>query len=86
MTAEKADTRSVWTSIRSYITIHTGDFSLSDDADLFDLGLANSLFAMELITFIEREFRLTVTVEDLSINNFRSIGACCEFVEQRRSR
>jgi methoxymalonate biosynthesis acyl carrier protein len=84
MTEQEDGNEWIRTAIRSYVTVHTGDVSLSDDADFFDLGVVNSLFAMELITFIEREFDLIITVEDLCLDNFRSIAACSSFVELRR--
>lgn len=77
---------SVRATIRAYILARTGENGLGDDDDFFELGVANSLFAMELITFVEREFGLTVEVEDLRLDNFRSISACTSFVALRGRR
>lgn len=44
------------------------------DDDYFAMGLANSLFALELVTFVERTFRFTVEVEDLDVASFRTAG------------
>ncbi|MEU3850049.1 acyl carrier protein [Streptomyces sp. NPDC029554] len=42
------------------------------DDDYFADGRANSLFALELVTYVEHRFGLTVEAEDLDIGNFRT--------------
>ncbi len=69
--------------VRSFVHARTGEECLDDD-DFFELGAVSSLFAMELITFLEREFSLTIDVDDLVADNFRSISACAAFVGRRR--
>ena len=62
---------------------------IHDDDDIFELGLVDSLFAMQLVAFIEKEFYITVERDDLDIANFSSIAALAAFVEakcQRRDR
>ena len=51
--------------------------------DLFELGIANSLFAIQLMTFIEKTFALQVETEDLDIDNFRSVSASTAFVMRK---
>lgn len=58
--------------------------SLRDDEDMFALGFVNSLFAMQLVAFIEKEFNMTLESEDLEIDNFRSVGAILAFIEKKR--
>lgn len=58
--------------------------SLSDKEDIFALGL-NSLFAMQLVLWIEKEFGIAVEDEDLDIQNFSSINAIAAFVERKRA-
>ena len=53
---------------------------LENDCDLFVSGLVNSLFAMQLVLFVEREWGFTVENEDLDIDNFRSINAIVKLV------
>jgi methoxymalonate biosynthesis acyl carrier protein len=48
---------------------------VSDDDNLFEMGLANSLFAMQLVNFVEKEYGLVIEDEDLSIDNFHSVNA-----------
>jgi methoxymalonate biosynthesis acyl carrier protein len=57
----------------------------SPDEDYFALGLVNSLLALELVTHIERHFDITVEVEDLDLDNFRTMNRTAEFVRKKRS-
>jgi len=57
---------------------------LSDDDNLFELGIVNSLFAIQLMTFIEKTFSLEVEMDDLDIENFKSINAATRFVMKKR--
>ncbi|MFJ8312808.1 MULTISPECIES: acyl carrier protein [unclassified Streptomyces] len=56
------------------------------DDDYFAAGLADSLFALELVTFVEQRFRLTVEVEDLAIDNFRTAARIIAFAQARGAR
>lgn len=67
-------------SLRRFVT-HSINFpELGDDDDLFESGLVNSLFAIQLMTFIEKTFGVEVEADDLDITNFRSLNAATSFV------
>jgi acyl carrier protein len=70
--------------IRSFLSRYLRDNGFEDDTDLFGSGRLNSLFAMELVLFVEERFRMIVENEDLDINNFRSIDAIASFIERKR--
>ncbi|MFC4493035.1 acyl carrier protein [Streptomyces ovatisporus] len=53
------------------------------DDDYFALGLADSLFALELVTFVESRFSLTVEVEDLDLDSFRTANRITRFVQRK---
>jgi acyl carrier protein len=53
------------------------------DDDYFALGLADSLFALELVTFVESRFALTVEVEDLDLDSFRTANRITRFVQRK---
>jgi methoxymalonate biosynthesis acyl carrier protein len=57
--------------------------NIADDDDIFALGFANSLFAMQLVAFVEREFGIEIGSEDLEMDNFRSIRAISALVERK---
>lgn len=58
---------------------------IGDDDDIFALGFVNSLFAMQLVMFVENEFGLTVEDNDLDIDNFRTINAIANLVESKQA-
>ncbi|WP_030568221.1 acyl carrier protein [Streptomyces aureocirculatus] len=65
--------------LSEFLTANLGQ-ELAPDDDYFTMGLVNSLFAMELVTFVERQYGIEVQVEDLDLDNFRSLGRLRDFV------
>jgi len=53
---------------------------IAGDQDIFSLGFVNSLFAMELVMFVEKTFEVTIPNEELRIDNFRTAGSMAELV------
>jgi methoxymalonate biosynthesis acyl carrier protein len=53
---------------------------VDDNDDIFQLGLVSSMFAVELVDFIEVTFQITVDNDDLELGNFRSVSAMSKFV------
>lgn len=60
-------------------------YELKDQDDIFSLGFVNSLFAMKLVLFLESEFEIQVTQQDLNIAHFRSVEAMERLVAAKRS-
>ncbi|HEX2058860.1 MAG TPA: phosphopantetheine-binding protein [Actinomycetota bacterium] len=56
---------------------------LGDDDDMFATGYVNSMFAMQLVQFVESEFGITVESDDLELDNFRTVSAIASFVERK---
>ena len=54
---------------------------LKDSDNLFQKGFVNSLFAIRLVTFIEREFHIIIDNAELDIENFNSIDNICAFIK-----
>lgn len=71
------------TKTKAFISSNFKNHELQDDDDIFALGFVNSLFAMQLVMFIEKEFRLTVQDDDLLIDNFRSVNAVMDLVTRK---
>ena len=70
--------------LRRFLHDRIGDFSIDRDDDIFAAGLVSSLFALQLVMFVESEFGLVVEDSDLEIDNFRSIAAIERFVVRRQ--
>jgi acyl carrier protein len=56
---------------------------VTDDLDIFESGYVNSMFAMELVSFIEATFGIVVESEDLELDNFRTVDAMAAFVARK---
>ena len=84
MTTATAETpSSTKARIRAYLGRAVHKFELDDAANIFESGIVNSLFAIELVTFTEHEFGIIVEDEDLDIDNFQSVDALAAFVERK---
>ena len=70
--------------IREYIVENVGNPDIDDDLDIFETGIVNSLFAIELMTFLEKSFQIKVTMDDLDMENFKSVNAAGRFVQQKK--
>jgi acyl carrier protein len=71
------------TRIKTFLVRYIRNYELKDDTDIFGGGLVNSLFAMQLITFLEKEFTITIENTDLKLDNFRTISAMDNFIEKK---
>jgi methoxymalonate biosynthesis acyl carrier protein len=56
---------------------------LKDDDDIFALAFVNSLFAMQLILWVEKEFGVSVGDKDLRLSNFNSVTSINAFVARK---
>lgn len=70
--------------VRSNLVIFDEGESFGDDDNIFELGLVDSPFAIQLVSFIEEEFRIEVTDSDLDITNFSSVKRITEFVKRKK--
>jgi acyl carrier protein len=52
----------------------------SQEADLIESGLIDSLALVELLFAIEREFSVSLPLDDLEIENFRSVDRISEVI------
>ena len=72
--------------IREFILAGSPDVeSLPDDADIFERGLVQSMFVMQLLVFVEREFDITIGPDDLDFDNFRTIDRIDELVSRNKA-
>jgi acyl carrier protein len=79
-------TNSVKTTVRNFINNSVNIDSLGDDENLFQSGLLTSLFAVQLTTFIERKFGIEIGMDDLDIENFKSVNAVTAFVARKSAK
>jgi acyl carrier protein len=75
----------VETQLAEFFEKATGGTKVGPDDDYFALGLVNSLLALEIVAFVERTFGIQVEVDDLDLDNFRTIGRIAGFVRGKWS-
>ena len=56
---------------------------LNNDDNILTTGLIDSLGIMRLVAFIEEEFSTQVPPEDVTIDNFRTIGHIANYLQER---
>lgn len=69
--------------IKTFLARRFGGRQFSNQDDIIALGFGNSLFAMQLVTFMEREFGIEIGGEDLRFENFRTVTAMSNLVCSR---
>lgn len=67
----------------SEIAVDFGRESLEPDEDLLEQGIIDSMGVMTLITFIEETFNIEIIEEDVVPENFQSLKAMVNLVEQK---
>jgi methoxymalonate biosynthesis acyl carrier protein len=71
------------TIIKIFLSRFFGEHDLQFDEDIFTLGFVNSMFAMQLVLFLEQEFQITIENEDLEFDNFKTINAMTNLVQRK---
>ena len=71
--------------IRGFIARHANGIEFTDEEDLFASGYVNSLFAVQLVMFVERTFDVSVVGDELDIENFSSVARVDRFVTGKRA-
>ncbi len=74
-------------SIRAYIAeniLFSGNgFPYSDDASFLNEGIIDSMNVLELVTFVEEEFNITVEDQDIVPDNFDSVTKLAAFIRHK---
>ncbi|TVX93373.1 acyl carrier protein [Paenibacillus agilis] len=68
---------------RAFLSKYIKSKQLEDHDDIFAIGEVNSLFAMQLVMFMEKDFGVQIDNNDLDLNNFRSIQAISSLIERK---
>ena len=71
--------------IKDYLISSSGVTTIEDDTDIFETGLVNSLFVIQLVTFLEKQFGFKVVMDDMNMYNYNSINHIDEFVAKKLS-
>ena len=69
--------------IKAFIASNFQSHDFQYDEDIFSIGFVNSLFALQLVMFLEKEFSIKVEDDDIELDNFRTINAMTALVEKK---
>ena len=76
--------RTVESELLAFLATRTKT-SPAPDTDLFASGLVSSLFAMDLVGYVEDTFDVTVGPDDLHLDTFRTVERITALVRRLRS-
>jgi methoxymalonate biosynthesis acyl carrier protein len=71
--------------IRNVFVQHLHMEPPSLDKDLLETGIIDSLTFVELLSRLEQEFSIRISLDDLDLNQFRSIALIGKFIGTRLS-
>ena len=78
---------SIETLIRDYILenfLFTADHGqLQDNASFLEEGIVDSTGVLELVMFVEDEFKVTVADEDITPDNFDSVSLLADYIKRK---
>ena len=74
--------------IRKFITenmLFSADgFNYDDNDSLLEAGIVDSIGVMELVTFVDQTYKITVPPEDISPDNFDSITRLANYIRLKQ--
>jgi acyl carrier protein len=88
-TVEQKDTTAgseILVRVRTFITSNfyfSPGQTLGDDASLLDQGLIDSTGVLEVVSFIEEAFGISVEDREMVPDNFDSVARICAFVQRK---
>jgi len=65
-------------------TFMQGKGALKDSDSLFESNVIDSFGILELISFIEKKFKVAVNPSEVTIENFNSVDKIAKFIEGKR--
>jgi methoxymalonate biosynthesis acyl carrier protein len=66
--------------LRKYFSRLLLNVEPDDEQNILELGLVHSLFAIQLIIFIEKEFGIELDDEEIDLKNVTSINAISQMI------
>ena len=68
-----------------YDLLKDPEIDISRDSALIESGIIDSFGIVQVVAFIEKEYGINLTDEDLMVENFRSISALAELIIRKNS-
>ncbi|WIM94411.1 phosphopantetheine-binding protein [Actinoplanes oblitus] len=71
--------------VREFVATQAPGADVDDDDDLFASGLVNSLFAVQLVLWLEQTFDVRVESHELVITTFATVSSIADFVARKQA-
>lgn len=71
------------TALYGLLARYFGENLPEESDNIFESGYVNSMFTMQMVSFVERTFGVDVSDDDLKLENFQSVAAICSFIESK---
>lgn len=72
-------------TLQDYLADQIGHEEIAPDTEFFEEGLVSSLFAIQLMSFLETTFGIEITMDDLDLDNFKSIERISDFITAKQA-
>ncbi|MBG9751181.1 acyl carrier protein [Bacillus thuringiensis] len=70
---------------KNLIIFNAEETIVTNDENIFEKGYVNSLFAMQMLNFIETEFDIVVDNDELDIINFSTINNMVDLINKKKN-
>lgn len=71
--------------VRAFLEPYVEDTDFENDDDIFEMGLVNSLMAMQLVLFLEKQYSVKFEGGDLDFSNFRTLSRMQELIASKQA-
>jgi len=71
--------------IKKHFPLARNQSVIEDDSPLLTSGIIDSMGVLDLITFIEEEFKIAITEDDLLPENFETVARMAGFVQGKNN-
>lgn len=85
-TEGEMDNNAIFENVRRFLKKYTSNVDISENQEIFTKGLINSLLAMQMVLFLEKEYNFEISNEDLDIKNFNTLNSIANFVCRKKSK
>lgn len=69
--------------IMRFVRVRTHGAITDEEQEIFRDGLVNSLFVLDLLTFVETTYNLELDTSDLTLENFASVASIGRFISSQ---
>ena len=76
-------TEEIRSKVQAFLEKCSKQTDIDPNQDIFTMGFANSLFAMQMVMFIEKEFDISIDNQDLGSDELRTVNGICQYITDK---